>query len=112
MKGQLSNRAICLLLTAIWLLSCPALAQRKKKGGDDAQASGIKLREAEFYFTEGEKFFILEDYSKALLYFQRTLEISPENATIHYKVAEVLAHSNKQEDLLKASISIENAIEA
>lgn len=110
MKVRLSNRAICLLLTAIWLLSCPSYAQRKKKSSDDTHASGIKLREAEFYFTEGEKFFILEDYSKALLYFQRTLEISPENATVHYKVAEVLAHSNKQEDLLKASISIENAL--
>lgn len=110
MKVQLSRRFICLLLTGVLLISCPSFAQRKKKGSDDTQASGIKLREAEFYFTEGEKFFILEDYSKALLYFQRTLEISPENATVHYKIAEVLAHSNKQEDLLKASISIENAL--
>ncbi len=92
------------------LLSINALAQRKKKSPDEPQASGIKLREAEFYFTEGEKYFILEDYAKALLYYQRTLEISPENATVHYKIAQVLAQSNKQEDLLKASISIENAL--
>jgi tetratricopeptide (TPR) repeat protein len=85
-------------------------AQRKKKDGGDVYASGIKLREAEFYFTEGEKFFILEDYAKALLYYQRALEITPENATIHYKIAEVLSRSNKQEDLLKASFSIENAL--
>jgi tetratricopeptide (TPR) repeat protein len=71
---------------------------------------GIRLREAEFYFTEGEKFFILEDYAKALLYYQRSLEIYPENATVHYKIADVLAKSNKQDDLLKASASIENAI--
>jgi tetratricopeptide (TPR) repeat protein len=88
----------------------PAEGQRKKKAGEDAQASGIRMREAEFYFTEGEKFFILEDYSKALLYYQRTMEITPENATVHYKIAEVLAQSNRQEDLLKASISIENAL--
>jgi tetratricopeptide (TPR) repeat protein len=87
-----------------------AEGQRKKKSTDDAQASGIRLREAEFYFTEGEKFFILEDYSKALLYYQRTLEITPDNATVHYKIAEVLAQSSRQEDLLKASISIENAL--
>ena len=92
------------------LLSINALAQRKKKSPDEPQASGIKLREAEFYFTEGEKYFILEDYAKALLYYQRTLEISPENATVHYKIAQVLAQSSKQEDLLKASISIENAL--
>jgi len=103
-------RAISLAVILTFLICAPTLAQRKKKSADDMQASGIRLREAEFYFTEGEKFFILEDYSKALLYYQRTLEITPENATVHYKVAEVLAHSNKQEDLLKASISIENAL--
>lgn len=84
--------------------------QRKKKPQDEPQASGIKLREAEFYFTEGEKFFILEDYAKALLYYQRTLEITPENATVHYKIAEVLARSNRQEELQKAALSIENAL--
>jgi len=111
-KGTVSNscRAISLVVILIVAISAPSYAQRKKKNADDIQASGIRLREAEFYFTEGEKFFILEDYSKALLYYQRTLEITPENATVHYKVAEVLAHSNKQEDLLKASISIENAL--
>ena len=110
MKVWLSYRAVSLLTTLILLLSISAFAQRKKKTPDETQASGIKLREAEFYFTEGEKYFILEDYAKALLYYQRTLEISPENATVHYKIAQVLSQSNKQEDLLKASISIENAL--
>src|SRR5688572_33365296 len=91
-------------------MALPLCAQRKKKEPGDVYASGIKLREAEFYFTEGEKFFILEDYAKALLYYQRTLEISPDNATVHYKIAEVLARSNKQEDLLRASLSIENCL--
>jgi len=102
--------AIGLFLTLTMLMSVQLFAQRKKKAAEEVQASGIKLREAEFYFTEGEKFFILEDYAKALLYYQRTLEITPDNATVHYKVAEVLAQSNKQDDLLKASLSIENAI--
>jgi len=92
------------------LLPAGAYAQRKKKGSEEAQASGIRLREAEFYFTEGEKFFILEDYAKALLYYQRTLEITPENATVHYKIAEVLSRSNKQEDRVRASLSIETAL--
>jgi tetratricopeptide (TPR) repeat protein len=92
------------------LLALPAQGQRRKKSDSEAQASGIKLREAEFYFTEGEKFFILEDYAKALLYYQRTMEITPENGTIHYKIADVLSRSNKQDDLLKASLSIEQAL--
>src|SRR5688572_24576117 len=94
----------------IWTAPISAHAQRKKKDGGDVYASGLKLREAEFYFTEGEKFFILEDYAKALLYFQRSLEITPDNATVHFKIAEVLSRSSKQEDILKASFSIENAL--
>jgi tetratricopeptide (TPR) repeat protein len=98
------------VLAILVLIAFSADAQRRKKSDETAQASGIKLREAEFYFTEGEKFFILEDYAKALLYYQRTLEITPENATIHYKIAEVLSRSNKQDDLMRASLSIEQAL--
>ena len=92
-------------------LVCPesAVAQKKKRGGEESP-QGIRLREAEFYFTEGEKFFILEDYAKALVYYQRAMEINPENATIHYKIAEVLSKSDKQDDLIKASLSIEQAL--
>lgn len=86
-----------------------AFAQRKKRGADEV-SNGIRQREAEFYFTEGEKFFILEDYAKALVYYQRALDINPDNGTIHYKIAEVLSKSERQEDLLKASASIDNAL--
>lgn len=110
MKTTGFHRLSFWLIALALVVALPAEAQRKKKTSDEAHASGIKLREAEFYFTEGEKFYILEDYAKALLYYQRTLEITPDNATVHYKVAEVLAHSNKQDDLLKASLSIEHAL--
>lgn len=96
-----------LLLTAG--LSVPAFSQRKKKDGD-SQIPSVKLREAEFYFTEGEKYFILEDYAKALIYYQKSLEIDPDNATVHYKIAEVLSIGEKQEDLFRATASIEKAL--
>jgi tetratricopeptide (TPR) repeat protein len=89
----------------------PGLAQKdKKKKSVESQPSEMRLREAEFYFTEGEKHFILEDYSKALLYFQRVVELNPENPTVHYKIAEILAKSPKEEDLQRASFSIESAL--
>jgi tetratricopeptide (TPR) repeat protein len=103
------NHIVLVLLFAGIFICLPSLAQKRKKNADDSP-QGIRLREAEFYFTEGEKFFILEDYAKALLYYQRSLEINPENATVHFKIAEVLSKSNKQDDLVKASVSIENAI--
>jgi len=107
-------RKICgfcsLVGVLVILLSIPVSGQKKKKPSDQLQASALRLREAEFYFTEGEKFFILEDYAKALLYYQRTLEINPENATVHYKIAEVLSRSSKTEDHMRAAASIEMAL--
>ncbi|MBX2961760.1 MAG: tetratricopeptide repeat protein [Cyclobacteriaceae bacterium] len=85
-------------------------AQKKRKTEDVSAPTSLKSREAEFYFTEGEKYYMLEDYAKALVYYQKALDIVPTNATIHYKVAEVLALGNKQDDLIRASISIEQAL--
>jgi tetratricopeptide (TPR) repeat protein len=105
-----SSRFYTILLLLLWTVINPNIADaQKKRKGDDGPA-GLRLREAEFYFTEGEKYFILEDYAKALLYYHRSLEINPESGTVHYKIAEVLGKSNKQDDLIKASLSIEQAI--
>jgi tetratricopeptide (TPR) repeat protein len=90
------------------LVSLQAYSQRNKRGNGEIDSK--KLREAEFLFTEGEKFFILEDYSKALHYYQKALEYNPTNGTIYYKIAEVLNTTSKQDDRLKASLSIESAI--
>lgn len=98
-----------LLLALCCVLSVDSFAQRKKKD-DAAPVASVKLREAEFYFTEGEKHFILEDYAKALLYYQKSLDINPENATVHYKIAQVLSQSEKREDLLRAANSIQLAL--
>lgn len=109
MKPNKINIAFRMVIILALLLPVTAAAQKKKRGGDDAP-QGIRLREAEFYFTEGEKYFILEDYAKALVYYHRALDINPGSGTIHYKIAEVLSRSEKQEDLLKASVNIEKAL--
>lgn len=101
--------SILLLGVALCLVPFAASSQKKKKSQPE-QEQGIKQRESEFYFTEGEKYFILEDYAKALLYYQKSLEVDANNATVHYKIAEVLSRSNRQDDMLKAAISIENAL--
>lgn len=100
-----------LLVIAFTLVAPFSFAQRdKKRNSGEPGPSAARLREAEIFFVEGEKYFILEDYSKALLYFQRVAELNPDNASVHYKIAEVLAKSSKEEDLIKASASIENAL--
>lgn len=99
-------------MIAALAIAWPTYAQRDKKNKKlgEFKLSDARLREAEFFFTEGEKYFILEDYTKALLYFQRVVELNPENGTVHYKIAEILVKGNKQDDFVRASISIENAL--
>lgn len=98
-----------LLLGFICLLTFDGQAQKKKKD-DNTSVASVKLREAEFYFTEGEKHFILEDYAKALIYYQKSLDIHANNATVHYKIAQVFAQSEKREDRVRATTSIERAL--
>jgi tetratricopeptide (TPR) repeat protein len=98
-----------LFLGFICLLPFDGYTQKKKKDDGNPVAS-VKLREAEFYFTEGEKHFILEDYAKALIYYQKSLDINANNATVHYKIAQVLSQSDKREDMLRAAMSIERAL--
>ena len=87
-----------------------AQKDKRKKTEPATTPTEARLREAEFYFIEAEKYYILEDYTKAFLYFQRVAELNPNNGTVHFKIAEILAKSNKEEDLLRASVSIETAL--
>ncbi|MCS6974797.1 MAG: tetratricopeptide repeat protein [Cyclobacteriaceae bacterium] len=97
------------LLAALLIFSTAAYAQKRKRQYEQAMAS-IKSREAEFYFTEAEKFFMLEDYAKALAHYQKVLDIQPNNATVHYRMAEVFLRSNRPDDLQRAAQSIETAL--
>lgn len=105
------NLHLYILVASIQLLvvATPVFSQ-KRKNGQESKPNEIRLREAEFFFSEAEKYFILEDYAKALLYFQRVSELNPTNATVHYKIAEVLAKGTKEEDIQKAAQSIELAL--
>jgi len=105
------NLHLYILVASIQLLvvATPVFSQ-KRKNSQESKPNEIRLREAEFFFSEAEKYFILEDYAKALLYFQRVSELNPTNATVHYKIAEVLAKGTKEEDIQKAAQSIELAL--
>jgi tetratricopeptide (TPR) repeat protein len=99
-------------MVALAIIPGSVWAQKKKKPeATPPPANGsMKSREAEFYFTEAEKYFVLEDYAKAMVYYQKALDITPEIATIYYKMAEVLSRSEKPDDLVRASLSIEQAL--
>lgn len=85
-------------------------AQRDKKKTAPEVSDEMKQAQAEAYFVEGEKYFILEDYSKALAFFQRAAQLNPADAGVHYKVAEVLSKSTGDQELALALTSIETSL--
>jgi tetratricopeptide (TPR) repeat protein len=106
-----SSIYILLFVVGTLLVNVDSRAQRgRQKKSDETQSADGKLREAEFFFTEGEKYYILEDYTKALLYFQRAAEINPKSAAVNFKIAEILAKGTKPEDLIQASQAIDAAL--
>ncbi len=105
MKAFLLSMGL-VLTVAVW----PATAQKDRKKKAESVSAAARLQEAEYYFAEGEKFFILGDYAKALLYFQRVHELNPANATVNFKIAEIYFKSSKPDDHLRAAASVERAI--
>jgi tetratricopeptide (TPR) repeat protein len=101
---------ICIFWWLALGLAFSAYAQKDRKKKPEAVSTAARLQEAEYFFSEGEKFFILGDFAKALLYFQKTHELNPSNATVHFKMAEIYSKSAKTEDYTKAATSIEQAI--
>lgn len=107
---RLTTRSILFISLIALAVVNPLYAQRDKKKKSNETVNPAQLREAEFYFTEGEKYFILEDFTKALFYFQRVSELNPQNPTVHYKIAEILTKSDKEEDMRKAADEIALAL--
>src|SRR5690349_11441193 len=91
---------------SILLIGFSSHAQREKKK-TEIISDELKLAQAEAYFVEGEKYFILEDYSKALHFFQKAVELNPDDAGAHFKVAETLSKSTTGQDLNMAVASVE-----
>ncbi|MEM9857069.1 MAG: tetratricopeptide repeat protein [Bacteroidota bacterium] len=94
------------LVALIMLIGMNDVYAQKSKSKKE-RLNEIKLREAESFFTEGEKYYILEDYAKALVLFQKSLDINNDNATVHYKIAQILSQGS---ELQKALKSINEAI--
>jgi tetratricopeptide (TPR) repeat protein len=82
-----------LLVVLVYLVSIPpthAQGRKKRAKEEQSKSSQRNLLQAEVIFLEGEKYFMIEDYSKALIFFQKSLELNPDNAAGHYKVGQIL----------------------
>ncbi|MCS6821290.1 MAG: tetratricopeptide repeat protein [Microscillaceae bacterium] len=53
-----------------------------------------KLQEATTFFADGLKAFALERYTEAIKHFQKAIELAPDQAAFHYKLAETYFRTN------------------
>lgn len=100
-------------LLLIW--SHDAFSQKKKKKNKEQ----VKIERVQFlteeekaevdhYFLEGEKYFLLEDLSKAMSAFQKVLELDPKNAASHYKIAQIYSDGSDMNKALPHAIFAKN----
>ena len=96
-------RVVILIVCLGYFGSLPfAEAQGRKKRDKEEQSKSTQrnLLQAEVIFLEGEKYFMIEDFNKALIFFQKSLELNPDNAACHYKVAQILILNEDYEGAL------------
>jgi tetratricopeptide (TPR) repeat protein len=87
-----------LLITLISLSWTTGIAQQTlSKKESKIQENKTKTSR---YFIEGQKALVLGDLEKAYFYFNRSLEFSPLEPAISYKIAEVLVRSNQAQKAL------------
>jgi tetratricopeptide (TPR) repeat protein len=73
-----------LLTIAFLVIGQVSFAQKKKK---TEEKSAFQLQESEALFTDGMKFFMMEDYEKAIAPYEKALEITPDNAGILFSLS-------------------------
>ncbi len=82
-----------------------AQSAKRQKGNSELQHDPER---SAYYFIEAEKYFILEDFAKAYVLFQKAIEYDQYNSAAHYKLAEILMQT---EELEKALLHAQKALE-
>lgn len=101
------------ILFAVLSFSDEAYSQKRKKRKDKEKKQQELLEksgetEAEFYFIEGMRQFVIEEYDDALKNFKKVIEIKPTLAAAHYKIADIyLVEGNADEALPYAKNALE-----
>lgn len=77
----------------------------KKKGAETAATTPAELSAKEqeaatALFLDGVRLAMLEDYPKALEYFQQAYKLNPKNAAINFKIAEMFLNIRKESEAM------------
>ncbi|MBD8490010.1 tetratricopeptide repeat protein [Echinicola sp. CAU 1574] len=87
-------------ITSAFLFSSGSDLFAQKTRSKKSKKEQEKEAMADRLFIEGEKHMILEDYEKAYFYFDKAHELNPEAGAINFKMAEILARANQNEEAL------------
>ncbi len=83
---------ISLLTCLLIALAQDGFSQKKTKEAEAILKEALTPYErsnSEFLLIEAQKFFLLEDYKRALAFLEKSLEVDQENHAAHFKMAEV-----------------------
>lgn len=75
------------------LITLSAFSQQKSTRKERKRQ--LEEARASRFFIEGQRFLMIEDFDRAYFYFQKALEITPEEAAINFKIAEILLRANR-----------------
>lgn len=89
-------------------LGGPAMAQHDDNEASQVTVQNTRDMQTMQVFADGERYFMLEEYAKALGSFEQARAMQPTNATVWYKIAECHARLN---DFEKAELAARKAIE-
>ena len=81
-------------LTSLFCFGLNVGFTQQKLSKKEAKLQEIQTKSSR-YFIEGEKALVLGDLEKAFFYFQHSLDLTPEEPAINYKIAEVLVRSDQ-----------------
>lgn len=82
---KLSIYLIAFISTLLFSCSTTKPAAANKNEADDKEEIDL-----EYLLIKGEGYYVIGSYVKALDYFNKALELDPDNATLHYKIGETL----------------------
>lgn len=103
------------LLTLVLASGFSSFSQkRKKKNKPQVNIEKVQFlsdeekAEVDHYFLEGEKYFLLQDFSKAMTAFQKVLDLDSKNAAAHYKIGQIYSENNDMNKALPHAIFAKN----
>jgi tetratricopeptide (TPR) repeat protein len=118
--GSSKEYIAVLSIILILCIAVPGSAQKKskRKQQDPAgmvaptrlpeEVSDEDRRKAEMYHIDAEKYFLLEDYTKAFMLYQKSLELDPGNAAAYNRTAQIFLENDETENaILNAQKALE-----